>query len=340
MDITMADSMNNAMPLVSVVLPTYNRRELTRDAIESLWRQTLSPENFEIVLVDNCSTDGMREMIAEMQQRSPVNLVYHCMPENRGVARSRNAGVRIARGEFIALIDSDCEAHPNWLEKGLAVFDQSVAFVTGPVLDKKNQHVTFFSRSNYAGLEHNATYPACNIFYRRSVYLEMGGHDENLCFGSFFNMAVECADTDLAWRIKEHGYNNVFVPDLFVYHEVEKLEFRRWLTHPFRLFAVPAIVQRHPQLRPMLLSHGVFFLKESPANYLAVAALLLSVTWHPAAAVLTLPYIICMARFLNWELSLLRLPKLLVQLVLVTLQQTVACAGLIYGSAKFRSLVL
>jgi hypothetical protein len=208
------------------------------------------------------------------------------------------------------------------------------------VLDKPNQRVSFFSRSNYAGLTHNPTYPACNIFYRKSVYHEMGGHDANLCFGSFFNMAVECADTDLAWRIREKGYDNVFLPDLFVYHEVETLEFGRWLTHPFRLFAVPAIIRRHPQLRPMLLSGGVFFLKESPENYVAAAAIVFAVAWYPIALLFTLPYLWKVARLLSWNMSLARLPKLMAQLALVSLQQIVACTALVYGSAKYRSLVL
>ncbi|MBI1897470.1 MAG: glycosyltransferase [Acidobacteria bacterium] len=338
----MADQVSACPPefRVSVVVPTYNRRQMLRDTIESLFRQTLASSEFEILIVDDGSTDDTAEMIAGLRERSPVPLLYHRMPENRGVAQARNTAVRLARGRIIAFTDSDCIVHPAWLERGLAAFRPGVAFVSGPVLDKPGQHVSFFSRTNYSGHGHNPTYPACNIMYRRDVYLQMGGNDETLSFGKLGTMSVECADTDLAWRVKDKGYETVFLPDLLVYHEVERLQFRRWLLYPFRLFAVPALVKRHPHLRPMLLTHRVFFLKESPANYLALAGGVAALGFHPAFALLAAPYLYRLSRALHWELSLVRIPKALAQLVLVSLQQCVATAGLVYGSVRFRSLVL
>lgn len=326
--------------LVSVVISTYNRARLLREAIESLWNQALSPDRFEIIVVDDGSTDGTEQMMGELVRRSPVRLVYHPRPSNQGVAAAMNAGIRLAKGEFIASTDSDCRADPEWLARGVAAFRPGVAFVTGPTLDKPEQPVKFFSQVNSGGLKDNLTYGTANAFYRRNTYLEMGGLDETLSFPSIVGSPCACADTDLAWRMKEKGYDNVFAPDVVVYHEVEQLTPFRWLVIPFRLFVVPALVKRHPHLRNPLLQRRLFFLAENPYLYLAVIGMVLAMTVHIGWLILALPYPYRLAKVLGGGFSPLRFPKMLAQLTLLSLRHAVCCAGLIYGSVRFRTVVL
>ena len=71
---------NASMELfVSVIVPTFNRCRLLRETIESLWNQTLPPICYEILVIDNLSTDGTQEMVEELQRQSPCPLVYHRM---------------------------------------------------------------------------------------------------------------------------------------------------------------------------------------------------------------------------------------------------------------------
>src|SRR5258706_11359750 len=101
-------------PLISVVIPNWNRRDLLRACLLSLSRQTL--QDFEVIVVDNGSTDGSPEMIlAECAQTVIVRNA-----ENRGFCAAVNQGIRQARGSYIALLNNDAEADPRWLEELLA----------------------------------------------------------------------------------------------------------------------------------------------------------------------------------------------------------------------------
>ena len=177
--------------------------------------------------------------------------------------------------------------------------------------------------------------------YRRALFLEMGGFDETLCFRTFFdNKPVECADTDLAWRIKSSGWRNVFLPDLTIYHEVPLRPPLNWIIDPCRIYSVPALVKRHPHLRKVLLQGNVFFRRENALFYLAIAGLLLGAAVSPWLLLLCVPYPFLLASILRHNATVTRWPKLLAQVGLLAARQACLSAGLIYGSIRFRSLVL
>ncbi|HUU49642.1 MAG TPA: glycosyltransferase [Nitrospinota bacterium] len=89
------------MPLVSIIMPTYNRRELLSEAIGSVLNQTY--ENFQLVIVDDGSTDGTKDMIKEY--RDPR--IKYIFQKNRGVSGARNRGVFESSGEYVSFLDSD-----------------------------------------------------------------------------------------------------------------------------------------------------------------------------------------------------------------------------------------
>ena len=95
---------------VSVIIPTYNRKHTLKRAIQSVYMQSLPP--FEIIVVDDGSNDGTKEWV---RQKYPnVKYIYQ---ENSGVSSARNKGIKIARGDWIALLDSDDEWLPNKLSE-------------------------------------------------------------------------------------------------------------------------------------------------------------------------------------------------------------------------------
>ncbi|HUI25680.1 MAG TPA: glycosyltransferase family 2 protein, partial [Candidatus Kryptonia bacterium] len=98
------------MPLVSVIIPTFDRRALVREAVESVLAQQSAA--FELIVVDDGSTDGTGAALAPLTDR--LRYLRH---DNRGVSAARNAGVRIAQGEWLAFLDSD----DRWLPNKLAV---------------------------------------------------------------------------------------------------------------------------------------------------------------------------------------------------------------------------
>jgi glycosyltransferase involved in cell wall biosynthesis len=104
------------MPRVTVAIPTYNRRELLREAIDSVFAQTWT--DFEVLVVDDGSTDGTGEMIE--QDGHPIRYVYQA---NRGDAAARNRLIAETRTPLVAWLDSDDRWLPEKLEHQIALFD-------------------------------------------------------------------------------------------------------------------------------------------------------------------------------------------------------------------------
>ena len=104
-------------PRVSVIIPTYNRAALVCKAIDSVLEQTFS--DYEILVIDDGSTDGTESAVAGYGQR-----VRYFWQENRGMSAARNRGIDLARGEYLALLDSDDLWMPFKLELMVAVLDR------------------------------------------------------------------------------------------------------------------------------------------------------------------------------------------------------------------------
>lgn len=106
-------------PIVSVIIPTYNRAHLIGRAIQSVLNQTY--QNLEIIVVDDGSTDNTGEVIKKFQEHDK-RIIYIKHEKNKGGSAARNTGIKAARGEYIAFQDSDDEWLPEKLEKQMEVF--------------------------------------------------------------------------------------------------------------------------------------------------------------------------------------------------------------------------
>lgn len=103
-------------PVVSVVIPTFNRRETLAEVLPILARQSLPQDQYELLVCDSGSSDGTKELLAEL---AIPNLRHIQPPENRGRSGARNAGIRAATGEFVMFTDADILASPNLLAEHL-----------------------------------------------------------------------------------------------------------------------------------------------------------------------------------------------------------------------------
>ncbi len=109
------------MPLVSVIIPTFNRAYLVERAIGSVLKQTFT--DFELIVVDDGSTDSTRDVLS----RFGGQLVQLCL-KHRGVSAARNAGIGICSGELVAFLDSDDEWLPEKLQRQLSLYDSHDPF--------------------------------------------------------------------------------------------------------------------------------------------------------------------------------------------------------------------
>lgn len=96
---------------ITAIVTTYNRKYEARRALDSIYSQTVIPD--EIILVDDLSTDGTKEYLDSF---SFINLKYICLPEHKGAGAARNEGIRQATGDYIAFLDSDNEWHQDKIE--------------------------------------------------------------------------------------------------------------------------------------------------------------------------------------------------------------------------------
>jgi GT2 family glycosyltransferase len=102
---------NGDRPLVSVVISTYNRSEALRATLERLDRQNVTPDEYEVIVVDDGSTDDTAAMLTRLQVAYPLRAER--LPRNGGVSAARNAGIRLARGRWLILLSDDVLVGPN-----------------------------------------------------------------------------------------------------------------------------------------------------------------------------------------------------------------------------------
>lgn len=328
-------------PFISVIVPTFNRVAFLKQTIESLCRQTAAPDDFEVIVVDNGSTDGTESMIREMQLRAPFHLIFRRMEVNRGPVVSRNAAAEMAQGEILAFTDSDCQATEQWVATGLETFrgDPDLAFLTGPAINTPGERLRFFSIGGNDNRAENPVYPTANVMYRASVFHAVGGFDPKAFLHDAGSSPIECSDADMAWRVKELGYRHRHLENLVIHHAIRHLSPFDWLQHHTRLILIPELVRRHPDFRKTFFWWGPFCLAENVLFYVAIIGLLLTFA-SPWFLLLTLPFLGRNIFLLSRSASFTKLPIMVVQLGFISIRQAVICGSLIYGSVRARRLVL
>lgn len=214
-------------PLVSVIVPNWNGAHHLPTCLGSLRRQTYP--YFEVIVVDNGSTDDSRDLLA--RDFPEVRVV--ALATNRGYAGGVNAGFRVARGEILAVLNNDAEADPAWLAEMVAALHRhpEAGMATPKVLlfDRRD---TLHTAGDYCGVDgipdsrgvwqrdegqfdaEELIFGAAGVApaYRRTMLDDIGLLDED--FGSY------CEDVDLAWRAQLAGYRCIYVPRAVVYHKL------------------------------------------------------------------------------------------------------------------------
>lgn len=239
------------MPLVSVVIPTYNRAAVLERSLRSVFGQTF--EDFELIVVDDGSTDSTQEFLAQFDGK-----LRHVFQENRGVAAARNTGIGLSSGELVAFLDSDDEWLPDKLARQVALFHpKGAAFVChteeiwlrdGAQLMQKPIHRKQGGRFFERALERCLISPS-SVMISRRLLDDVGWFDEELA-------AAE--DYDLWLRIT--AFHEVdFIPEPLVIKHGGAADQLSRIIPAIDRFRVKAIVK--------ILAHP-----ELPADYFACAA--------------------------------------------------------------------
>ena len=248
-------------PAVSVVVPTRQRAAKLGRLVDALERQ-IGVAAFEVIVVDDASTDGTPDVLGRLAVTSTVPLRSLILPSNVGPATARNAGWRLARAPVVAFTDDDCIPSEHWLASLLAGIE-GADMVQGCTLPTPDDAVEMrpLSRTMEVRYE-NGLYETCNMAYRRRLLEQLGGFDERFRY-------PYGEDADLGWRARAGGARVNFSPDALVYHEVVNPPFRSHLRELRRLDGAVLLLKLHPQARAYL-TRGLFFRPSHPAAAAAV----------------------------------------------------------------------
>ncbi len=213
-------------PLVSVIIPSWNRRALLAACLRGLFEQSWEP--FEVIVVDNGSTDGSADMVAgDWGERA--RLLRNA--RNEGYARAVNEGIRASRGAYVATLNNDAVPDPGWLRALVEAAERApragmvackiLSFEDPRILDgaglliypdgsSRARGRLEEDRGQYDALPEALLPSGCAALYRRAMLDDVGLHDE-----TFF---AYCEDTDLGLRARLSGWTCAYAPGAIVRH--------------------------------------------------------------------------------------------------------------------------
>jgi len=311
----------------SVVIPTYNRRDLLAHTLDSVDRLDPAPET--VVVVSDGSADGTDEMV-----RARGLTLLHT--NRAGAAGARNAGWRHVDSDVVAFIDDDCVADPDWLGHLVAPFDDdAVGLVQGctqPIGPRGR-----FDRSIDVASEYGL-YESCNIAYRRAALEQTDGFNEHFLSqvkprgggatgggGGPFG-----EDTDIAWRVQRAGWQTAFTSEAVVRHAVFPGTLREALTEEWRKGNFPLLLQEIPELAALLPGGPYCIRRHSPLAQAALAGLVLALAGRRGAGTaLMAPYAVWLARRGSAADALDQMAR-----------DTVCSVGMLVGSVRARRLLI
>jgi glycosyltransferase involved in cell wall biosynthesis len=216
----------------SVIIPAYNAQSTLPALLASLSKQSCQ-EDFEVIVVDDCSTDAT----AAICLRFGCKLI--CCAKNCGPASCRNLGAARATGEFLVFTDSDCIVSPDWLQcferalalKGSEVIMGKLVLLPSTLLGEAISALGFPAGGSL-GFEkvwrvceegYTRSLSSCNFAIRRDIFMKLGGFDQSFPYAGG-------EDSFLAHSLVEAGFRIRYRPEVIAYHPARQsfFEFLRW----------------------------------------------------------------------------------------------------------------
>ena len=197
--------MTKIIPQVSIIIPSFNEEKYIGDCLSSIFNSDYPTEKFEVILIDNGSTDKT----VSIAKQYPID-VY--IKKEVKVGALRNLGVAHSRGQFIIFIDSDCTVERDWISIGIKRLENDTRLVLGgQYLMRENPSwlEKYWVLNNSRTQIYQTTLVGGSIFIPKNIFLSISGFDEKINSGE---------DSDLTYRLRSAGYKVEIDPALSVVH--------------------------------------------------------------------------------------------------------------------------
>ena len=215
--------------LFSVIVCTFNRANMLRDCINSLCNQSLDKRLYEVIIVDNNSTDNTRKVVEEFLSERIIKYVFE---EKLGLSNARNRGLLESRGQYIAYIDDDARAAVNWLEVAhslLSVLSYNLDCLGGPCypfyLSKKpdwfkDSYETRKTSEEQKFISKGDHISGSNMIWARQSLSDIQGFNvQTGVIGEKLVLGEESLALEKLWQIRKEA-KVFYSPNLLVYHWV------------------------------------------------------------------------------------------------------------------------
>lgn len=221
--------------IISIIICTYNRSSLLADSIKAIAQQDFTVDQYEIIVVDNNSTDNTRAVAEALINTSPVRIRY-ILEKKQGLSFARNTGIENAAGEIVAFVDDDIDAERNWLKAIVSAFnDPKVACAGGPIRPVwpipgekpawlTNSWVSYLTVSEFESAKKTGEFVwpdtpwGANISFRKNVFDTVGVFPTNL--GRIGNSLLSNEEVNIGKKIVSAGFRIAFAPDAVIHHKI------------------------------------------------------------------------------------------------------------------------
>ena len=304
---------------VTVAVPVKDRRDQMLRCLDALLAQ--DHPSYEILVLDNGSSDGTPEACVEHARDSDVPVRVEVVPGTVGHVRNRAGD--FARGKFLAFTDSDCVPAPTWLSSGVDAFGDhpDVGIVCGCTLPETEVEQGWPATIEVR--EYTNRFESCNVFFRSDAFRASAGFDETV--GHYWE------DTAAGFAMRREGWKSRFAPDAVVYHDVTYPGFWWHLKRAQKNAHLGPMLRNYPELRDELL-YRRWFMRKRNAQFLAFLAGVVLTPYDRRSLVLTIPYL---KDRMPWEDR--PHPKELAQAIVY---DAAVLVGLLRGGIRSRRIVL
>jgi glycosyltransferase involved in cell wall biosynthesis len=196
--------------LFSVIIPVRNQEKFIGRCLESLLSLQLNRESFEVILVDNGSTDRTLEIARAYGSRVPIRILEK---PKVYISAVRNAGAAVARGRYLSFLDSDCEVLPDWLTQASQAISSGTKGVLGAFysIPEKSSWIAryWYEERDQKRRGEVSFLPAGNLFVSSEVFRQVHGFDETIQTNE---------DYEFCQRVRAAGFPITCLPELSVIH--------------------------------------------------------------------------------------------------------------------------